>query len=67
MLAGDCQWLAIFLSIIEQASLIGFEDSFRNISTAWDSISSAAFQEQAEVNTPNSESALGKASHCEVL
>jgi hypothetical protein len=67
MLAGDRKWLPIFLSVIEQVSLVAFERSFCDLGWNCDSISSAPRQEHLHVNATNPERGLSEALHRKML
>jgi hypothetical protein len=67
VLAGDCQWLPVFLSVVEQVSLIILERSAGDLGRDCNSISSAPSQEHLHVNVADPKSAFGESLHCKVL
>jgi hypothetical protein len=59
--------LAIFLSVVEQVSLIAFERCASDLGWDCDSISSAPSQKHLHVNAADPECTFGETLHCKVL
>src|SRR5882724_8236683 len=67
VLAGNGQRLSVFLSVLEQISLIVFERCSRDLCRLGGSIPSAPFQKHLHVNAANSQSARAEALHRKML
>jgi hypothetical protein len=67
MLAGHRQWLAVFLSIVEQKPLVSLKYGFRHLRWACSPSFSAPGKKHFHVNTANSQSAVGEALNGKIL
>lgn len=60
MLAGHRQWLAVFLSMVEQKSLVSLKYGFRHLRWGCSPSFSAPGKKHFHVNAANSQSAVGE-------